>query len=59
MNEETNQILKEIRDLQKESIENQKKALEHVKTQQKGVVKKITILLIVFLVLTFILNIIK
>ncbi len=51
MNDETNNILKEIRDLQKEAIENQKKALEQVKMTQKGATKKILIFLAIFLVI--------
>jgi len=59
MDDEVLNVLKEIRDLHKEGIENHKKTIEFVKTQQKSYLKKVFIMLAVFLVLVFIFNLIK
>ncbi len=59
MNDEIIPLLKEIRDLQKESVENQKKALEQVRVQQKSFAKKVVIIFIVFFVVTVLLNFLR
>ena len=59
MNEETNVILKEIRDLQKELVENQKKSIEFVKMNQKNVFKKVFVFIIILFIISVIINLIK
>ena len=51
MDNEAISVLKEIRDLQKEMIDNQKKALETVQVQQKAAFKKIFVATVVLLVI--------
>ncbi|MDP3962655.1 MAG: hypothetical protein Q8Q03_02205 [bacterium] len=59
MNDEIINVLKEMRDLQKEAIKNQQEAVALVKMTQKSITKKLLIFLAVVVLAILFMNFIR